>query len=395
MCNILLVDMNSFYASVHQALDPSLQGKKVIVCGDPEKRHGIVLAASYPAKKMGIKTGMPNWEAKLLCPDGIYVRPQYKHYFNFSNRIIAVMRDFSPLVEPFSIDEAFIDLSGTEKLFGDSVMVARDIKKRIKEEVGVLCSVGVGPNKLVAKMAADLEKPDGLTLITKNDVTKRLWPLPVKELFGVGGRTEKKLNLLGIYTIKDLAKYPLEVLVKKFGVVGHVLHMSANGIDYSPVDPHSLDTVKSIGNQLTLSRDYAGDDIRVAILDITEKVSHRLRLGGYVGKTVSLTLRDTELNSHHWSRSFRERTDITEEIYRMAIKLFDTNWPNTKRVRLVGVGISNIKRKQYEQLDIFSYKTKQRQLNHAVDDIRKKFGNHSIKRGSSITEAGIFNEKFS
>lgn len=395
MGNILLVDMNSFYASVHQALDPSLQGKKVVVCGDPEKRHGIVLAASYPAKKMGVKTGMPNWEAKSLCPDGIFIRPHYKHYFNFSNRIISIMRDFSPLVEPFSIDEAFIDLAGTEQLFGDSIFVAQEIKRRIKEEVGVLCSVGIGPNKLVAKMAADLQKPDGLILIAKEDVPKRLWPLPVKELFGVGGRTEKKLNLLGINTIGDLARHPEEILKKKFGVVGQVLHMSANGIDYSPVDPHSLDTVKSVGNQLTLSRDYVGDDVRVAILDIAEKVSHRLRLGGYVGKTVSLTLRDTELHSHHWSTSFRERTDITEEIYRMAIKLFEAHWSKNRKVRLVGIGVSKVERKQYEQLDIFSYKEKYRKLNYAVDNIRQRFGNLSIQRGSSMTEAGILNEKFS
>jgi len=395
MCHILLVDMNSFYASVHQALNPSLQGKKVIVCGDPEKRHGIVLAASYPAKKMGVKTGMPNWEAKSLCPDGIFIRPQYKHYFNFSNRIVAIMRDFSPLVEPFSIDEAFVDLSGTEQLFGNSVAVAKSIKRRIKEEVGILCSVGVGPNKLVAKMAADLQKPDGLTVITKADVSKRLWPLPVKDLFGVGGRTEKKLHLLGIRTIGDLASYPVDFLKKKFGVVGQVLHMSANGIDYSPVDPHSLDTVKSIGNQLTLSRDYSGEDIKVAILDIVEKVSHRLRQGGYVGKTVSLTLRDAELHSHHWSCSFKERTDITEEIYRMAIRLFETHWSRNKRVRLVGVGVANVVRKQFEQLDIFSYTEKYRKLNHAVDEIRGRFGNLSIQRGSSLTEAGILNEKFS
>jgi DNA polymerase-4 len=392
---ILLVDMNSFYASVHQALDPSLQGKKVIVCGDPEKRHGIVLAASYPAKKMGVKTGMPNWEAKILCPDGIFIRPQYQHYFNFSNQIVNIMRDFSPLVEPFSIDEAFIDLSGTEHLFGDSVAVAKEIKRRIKDEVGVLCSVGIGPNKLVAKMAADLQKPDGLTVINPEDVPKRLWPLPVKELFGVGSRTQKKLNMMAVNTIGDLAKFPVDVLKKKFGVVGQILHMSANGIDYSPVDPHSLDTVKSIGNQLTLSRDYAGADIRVAVLDICEKVSYRLRQGGYVGKTVSLTLRDTELHGYHWSISFRERTDITEEIYRMAIKLLETHWLPNKRVRLVGIGISNVERKQYEQLDIFTYKEKYRKLNHAVDDIRQRFGNLSIQRGISMTEAGILHEKFS
>jgi DNA polymerase-4 len=386
MCRMLLVDMNSFYASVHQALDPSLGGQKVVVCGDPEKRHGIVLAASYPAKKMGVKTGMPNWEAKSLCPDGIFMRPQYKHYISFSNRIIAIMRDFSPLVEPFSIDEAFIDLSGTEKLFGDSISVAKEIKRRIKDEVGILCSVGIGPNKLIAKMAANFKKPDGLTLITPEDVQTMLWPLPVRKLFGVGPRMEKKLTLLGIHTIGCLAIHPEDILKKKFGVVGQLLHLSANGIDYSPVDPYSLDTVKSVGNQITLSRDYTGEDVRFAILDIAEKVCQRLRLGGYVGKTVSLNLRDPQLHNYHWSASIRERTDITEEIYQLAIKLFESHWPKNRKVRLVGVTVSNLERKQYEQLDIFSDKEKYRKLNRAVDDIRQRFGNLSIQRGSSITE---------
>lgn len=388
---VLLVDMNAFFASVHQALDPTLRGKPVVVCGDPSKRHGIVLAASYEAKKYGLKTAMPVWEAKNLLPHGIFVKPNYHQYMDFSVRIINVMKDFSPLVEPFSIDEAFVDVTGCEHLFGDATQIARQIKTRIRDEIGVLCSVGIGPNKLVAKVAAEIEKPDGLTLITPKDVPLKLWPLPVKDLFGVGRRTEKKLHSLNIWTIGDLAKFPRQLLAKRFGVVGQVLHLSANGIDYSPVNPHSLDVAKSIGNQLTLNHDYLGyKEIKVAILDLAEQVGQRIRQGGYVGKTVSLTLRDSELMFYSWSISVPEYTDLTEDIYNLASRLMYTHWPASRKVRLVGVTISNLIKNQYEQIDLFGEKEKLRQLNRACDQIKERFGHDSILRAVSLTEAGIY-----
>ncbi len=393
-CNILLVDMNAFFASVHQALNPALRGKPVVVCGDPEKRHGIILAASYEAKKHGIKTGMPKWEAKQLLPQGIYVKPDYGKYVDFSVQILSIMKDFSPLVEPFSIDEAFLDVTGCTNLFGDSLQIARQLKTRIRQEAGILCSVGIGPNKLVAKMAAELQKPDGLTLVTKETVPQKIWPLPVKDLFGVGRRTEKKLYNLGIRTIGDLAKFPPDLLEKRFGIVGRVLYLSANGIDYSPVNPHTLDTVKSIGNQITLSRDYQGHlEIKAAILDIVENVGYRVRRGGYVGKTVSLTLRDSELIFYSWSSSFYEYSDVTEDIYLLASRLLDLHWPASKKVRLVGVSLSKLVLKKHEQLDLLGEKEKLRKLNHVCDEIKGRYGYTSIMRGSSLTEAGIYREQ--
>ena len=392
-CNILLCDMNAFFASVHQALDPSLQGKPVVVCGDPEKRRGIVLAASYEAKKYGVKTGMANWEVKQLLPNGIFVKPDYPSYIDFSVRNLNIMKDFSPLVESFSIDEAFVDVSGCEGLFGDSVQIAKQIKRRIREEVGVLCSIGIGPNKIVAKIAAELEKPDGLTVITKEDIPDKMWPLPVKDLFGVGPRTEKKLRLFGVKTIGDLAKFPVDILEKRFGLIGRVLYLSANGIDYSPVDPHSLDIAKSVGNQLTLTCDYRGhDEIKVAILDLAETVGYRVRKGGYVGKTVSLTLRDTDLFFYSWSGSLHEYTDLAEDIYGLGCRLLETHWPKWKSVRLVGVSLSKLIKKGYEQIDLLGEKEKLRRLSRACDKIRERFGYNKILRGSSITEAGIYHE---
>jgi DNA polymerase-4 len=391
LCNILLVDMNSFYASVHQALDPSIMGKPVIVAGNPRTRHGIVLAASYEAKDRGIKTGMVQWEARALCPDGIFIMPRHDLYFEFSGRILQIMKDFTPLVEPFSIDECFLDVSGCQTIFGDSVQIAKQIKNRIREEVGVLCSAGVGPNKLLAKMAAELQKPDGLTVVTKEEVPEKIWPLPVGELFGVGRRTEKKLQNFNIWTIGDLAKFPVNILEKRFGIIGRVLHMSANGVDYSPVDPHSLDVVKSVGNQLTLSRDYQGqDEIKVAILDISENVGYRVRKGGYVGKTVSLTLRDKDLIFYSWSSSLSEYTDITEDIYRVAVRLLDTHWTQNKKVRLVGITLSKLMKKQTEQIDFLGEKEKNRKLNKVCDEIRERFGHDSILRCVSITKDGVY-----
>lgn len=391
-CNILLCDMNAFFASVHQALDPSLRGKPVVVCGDREQRRGIVLAASYEAKKYGVKTGMANWEAKQLLPQGIYVQPNYSSYLDFSIRSLNIMKAFSPLVEPFSIDEAFLDVTGCAGLFGDSVQVARRLKQRIRDEVGVLCSIGIGPNKIVAKVAAELEKPDGLTVITQADIATKMWPLPIGDLFGVGRRTEKKLRLFGVRTIGDLAKFPLEVLERKFGIIGRVLHLSANGIDFSPVNPHSLELAKSIGNQMTLSRDYRGhEEIKVAILDLVETVGYRVRQGGYVGKTVSLTLRDSDLLFHSWSASLAEYTDLSEDIYGLAGRLLETNWPEWKKVRLVGVSLSKLMKKSFEQIDLLGEKEKLRKLTQACDEIRERFGYSKIQRGSSITEAGIYN----
>lgn len=382
--------MNAFFASVHQALDPGLRGKPVVVCGDQEKRRGIVLAASYEAKKFGIKTGMGAWEAHQLLPQGIFIKPEHRLYSAFSKRILQIMRDFSPLVEPFSIDEAFLDVTGCEKLFGTSVEIAKQLKARIWNEVGVMCSVGIGPNKLVAKMAAELEKPNGLTIVTSEDVPHRLWPLPIGSLFGVGKKTEQKLILLGLRTIGDLAAAPVELLEKRFGSVGRGLHLSANGINYSPVNPHSHDSLKSIGNQLTLKRDYQGEEIKTAVLDLTESVGRRARRGGYIGRTVSLTLRDTEMGFHSWSMSLAEATDITEDIYRMAVQLLEHNWDLHTKVRLVGVTLSNLEYKDYEQTDLLGEKVKLRKLNQVCDSLKDRFGTGAIRRAASTTEAGIY-----
>lgn len=393
-CPILLADMNAFFASVHQAMDPGLRGKPVIVGGDPAKRHGIVLAASYEAKACGVKTGMAVWEARNLCPEGIFLKPRHGRYINFSARIIRIMRDFSPLVEPFSIDEAFMDVSGCGHLFGSSLEIALKLRERIKREVGVLCSVGVAPNKLLAKMAAGMQKPDGLTVLDFPDVPDKVWPLPVRELFGVGDRLEKRLRDLNIHTIGELARYPLPVLRKRFGLIGHILSLSANGVDYSPVDPHSLERVKSIGHQITLPRDYRGyRQIKVVILELCEIVCRRVRLGGFVGRTVNLTLKDADFLWMSRARTMTYPSASTGDIYRVAVELLHQHWPSWKPVRMVGVSLAGLVKNTAEQIDLFGEVEKARLLNSACDRIKDRFGEQSILRAVSLTPDGVLLER--
>lgn len=381
--------MNSFFASVHQALDPNLKGKPVIVAGDTEKRRGIVLAASYEAKQSGIKTGMGVWEARHLCPKGIFIRPQYHHYIAFSSHILRIMKEFTPLVEPFSIDEAFLDVTGSQKLFGTPLKIALQLKKKIREEVGITCSIGIGPNKILAKMAAGLEKPDGLTILTRDDVPAVLWPLPVQELFGVGPRYERHLKRLNIQTIGDLAKYPVEILKKKFGLYGEMLWRCANGIDHSPVNPDSINNAKSIGQQITLPRDYKGDEIKTVILELSDLVSYRARTKGYTGKTVILCLKDPSFSWLSRMKTLPEYTNLSADISQAAFSLLKKHWSPEWPVRLVGIALANIIPHRVEQKTLFGEKEKIKRFEKAADKVRSRFGRRAIFRAVSLKEGGL------
>ncbi|MTI81994.1 MAG: DNA polymerase IV [Firmicutes bacterium] len=392
---IMLIDMNSFFASVHQALDPSLQHKPVIVCGDPAKRHGIVLAASYEAKRpYGIKTGMTVSEARQKCPGAIFISPQYRSYVDFSTRILNILQDYSPLVEPYSIDEAFIDITGCINLLGKPQQIAKNIKGDIANQIGIMCSVGIGPNKLLAKMAADFEKPDGLTVLTAEDIPDKLWPLPVRELFGVGSRYEKHFRKLNIKTIGDLAHFPLEILKKKFGLMGEILHLSANGIDYSPVEPSNMEYIKSIGNQITLPRDYSGfDEIKVIVLELAEQICHRARAVNSLGKTVSLTLKDNYFITRSHATTMPQPSNITNEVYQAALEIMKTHWGKNARVRAVGLTLSNLTDNKSRQLRIDNDIIKQEELEKACDAIKTRWGYGAIKRATSLTDLGGYYER--
>lgn len=385
---IFLVDMNAFYASVTQVLEPELADQPLLVAGNPEKRHGIILAASYEAKRMGVKTGMPIWEALTYCPQAILRPPNFPVYLDFSNRIMLLLREFSPLVEPYSIDEAFVDMTGTEGLWESPVKAAQTIKKRIKNEIGILCSVGIGPCKVVAKMAAELQKPDGLTVLTVEDLPQRLWPLPIEELFGVGRRMKQHLRNMGIRTIGDLAQTPVDLLTHRFGIIGTRLHGYAHGIDPSPVDPHSLDTVKSIGHQITLPKDYTKiGEIKVVLLELADAVCRRARLGNYQGKTVSLYVRGADFTGLHRSASLTKPTALPLPVYHLALKLLQRWWPKDKPIRLLGISLSNLNYNKGQQLTFFLQEEK---LYTTIDKIKNKYGEKSLLRGSFLLEAGVF-----
>ncbi|MDH7576382.1 MAG: DNA polymerase IV [Bacillota bacterium] len=382
---ILLADMNSFFASVHQALDFNLRGKPVIISGDPKKRHGIVLSASYEAKRKGVKTGMTVWEARQLCPKGFFIKPQYHLYTRFSSQILRIMQDFTPLIEPFSIDEAFLDVTGCQKLFGSPVAIAQQLKKQIRQELNITCSIGIGPNKLLAKMAADLEKPDGLTVIHHRDVPFLLWPLPIRELFGVGPRYEQHLHKLNIHTIGDLARFPSNILKRKFGLNGEILWLSANGIDSSPVDPNSFNQVKSIGQQITLPRDYRGDEIKVVLLELADLVSYRARTRGYLGKTVILNLKDPNFSWLSRMQTLDEYTNLSPEIFQVASALLKKHWTATWPIRLAGITLANLIPQRIEQPDLFREKEKLKKLAKACDLVRNRFGRTTLFRAVSLT----------
>lgn len=393
-CPILLCDANSFFASCHIALSPGLADQPLVVGGDPKRRHGIVLAANYIAKlEYGIKTGMGVWEAReRLGGRGVFVVPQHHIYIDFSLRVLRVARRFTDRIEPFSIDEFWADVSNTRAIHktDSSEEIARRLQREILEETGIPTSIGVSANKLLAKQAAGMKKPLGITVLDPREVPERLWPLPVRELFGVGPRLEKHLRVLNIHTIGDLANYPENILKKRFGLIGLVLRNSANGLDYSPLDPLSLEEVKSIGHQLTLPRDYRGyGDIQAVVLELSDIVGRRVRVGGYAGKTVGLTLKDPEFKWLHRTQSLPWYTDFSESIYETAVRLLHRHWPEWKPVRMVGVTLSNLVKRNFEQMDLFGRTEKQRRLVAAVDGIKDRFGEQSILKGVSLTGAGV------
>lgn len=388
---IFLCDMNSFFASVHQAVQPELKGRPVIVGGTVEKRTGIVLAASVEAKKLyGIKTGMFIGEAKIRCKDAVYFSPDHRLYAEFSNRINNLFLDFTDLVEPYSIDESYLDVTGCIKLLGNPLGIAREIQRRINEEIGIGVNIGIGSNKLMAKMAAELEKPNKIISLTAEEWPARIFPLPVKELFGVGSRIGKWLASVGVHTIGDLARLPAAMLKKRYGLVGETLHYSANGIDHAHVNPNSLD-VKSIGNQITLPRDYQGyEQVKVVILELAEEVGERARKAGSVGKRISLTIKDPSFFTDTHSKVVNQYTNITDEIYQEACYLLEKHWKSNLRARLIGVTLSELIPSEELQMDLFNQRPKQEQLDKVIDGIRSKYGYGSIKRAVSMTEQGVY-----
>jgi DNA polymerase IV len=385
---ILHVDMNAFYCSVHEAVEPGLyKGKPIAVAGSVELRRGIVVTSSYTARARGVKTGMLVREALKACPDLIIIQPDFNLYRHFSRRFIEMAFRFSPLVEAMSIDECFIDITGS-KQFGTPLDIAHTLQERIRTELNLPCSIGVAPNKLLAKMASDMKKPNGISVLRLRDVPGILWGKPSGELYGIGSRTAEKLVKLNIRTIGELANAKESLLTGAFGVLGAWLRQAANGIDDSPVNPER-EPSKSIGHTTTLPSNFTElSDIHRVFLNQADQVARRLRNQQLVAGTVQITIRDPDMKTITRSFTLAKPTEHFDEIYKNACRLFEANWTSGKPVRLLGITLQGLTDKSGTaiQLDLFDYEKqpKKEQLNQAMDRIRNKYGEQALLTAGMI-----------
>jgi len=341
MRRILHIDMDAFFSSVEEKRNPELVGKPVVVGGegDPTKR-GVVSTASYEARKFGIHSAMPLRTAYRLCPDATFLPVDYEEYSRVSEEVKAILREFSPIIEDVGIDEAFLDLSDSDK---PSEEIAKEIKRRIKEEIGLSCSIGIAPNKLLAKIASDMQKPDGLTIITEDDIQSRIWPLSVRKLWGVGPKTEAHLKEMGIQTIGDLASLPLDRLIEEFGQsYGSYLYEASRGIDESPLVTYW--EPKSISRETTFQRDVDNwQAIAKTLADLTKEVVTSMKEEGYQGRTVTVKVRFSNFKTYTRAKTLSGRTDLEEEIRKAAFECLG-RFELKKKVRLIGVRVSNLEK---------------------------------------------------
>lgn len=382
---ILHVDMDAFYASVEQRDHPELRRKPVIVGGTAEGR-GVVCAASYEARQFGVHSAMPAATAVRLCPQAIFIPPRMAHYAEISSQIREIFSRYTPLVEPLSLDEAFLDVTGSERLFGDAKTIGKRIKTDISNELSLVASVGAAPNKFLAKVASDLEKPDGFVVVNRNEEQSFLEPLAVGRLWGVGKVMQQKLDRLGIKTIADLRRLDLRAMQDLFGEQGEHLWQLSRGIDERRVVPDR--EAKSISHESTFSKDITDQSvIRAWLLELAEQVGRRLRRHQLSGRTVHLKVRYHDFRTVVRSHSLREPTCQTREIFEHAWNLFHNKIGKAPPpVRLLGVGVSRFSAADVRQASLFDEEERQQQnrLDATTDSIRDRFGQDALSRGSRL-----------
>ena len=381
---IIHLDMDAFYAAVEALDNPSLQGKPVIVGGS--EARGVVSSASYEARKFGVHSAQPMATARRLCPHGVFLRVRMTRYKEVSEQVLEIFRRFTPLLEPLSIDEAFLDVTGSVRLFGSPEGIAKKIKHAVVEVVGITVSAGVAPSKFVAKIASDLNKPDGLTIVPEDQVKTFLDPLPIEKLWGVGKATQKALVLLGVRTIGDLSRIPLDFLEKKFGKHGAHLHLLSQGIDDRDVEPSRQ--VKSIGAEETFPEDLLDiEALRKELLSLSTRVSRRMRRQGVAGATVSLKVKYGDFVQISRSMTVPEPTDDGDEIYRTCCSLMGKTDAGKRPIRLLGISLAHLQAQGGGQLSLFETGVtfpKRKKLNLAVDKVCEKFGEDAILPGSLL-----------
>lgn len=381
---IMHIDMNAFFASVEQQANPELRGKPIAVVGG----HGrtVITTSSYEARAKGVKTGMAVWEGKRICPELIIVVGDNKKYTYTSSRINEIFRDYTPEVEAFSIDESWLDVTGSLAIFGTAENIAYLIKARIRHLFGITCSIGIAPNKLLAKLASDMQKPDGLTIISAADVARILERLPIKELCGIGRTMERHLNLMSIYTCGELGRCDEARLTRKFGIIGQRLKRMGQGVDNSPVISCADEgDVKSVGHSRTLERDISDPaEIRRFLLQLSEMVGSRARRYNVSGRTIHLYVRYADFFSS-WGKqaTLKSHINLSDEIYRAALGILETV-ELEQPVRLLGVSLGNLKH-QAAQLPLFEEERKKLFATRAMDAINDRFGRMAVTFGTLLS----------
>ncbi|KHE71567.1 DNA polymerase IV [Halobacillus sp. BBL2006] len=389
---IFHVDMNSFYASVEMAFDPSLKGKPLAIAGNPEERRGIVVTSSYEARKYGVKTTMPVGEARRLCPDLIVMSPNFERYRTASKEMFKILADVTPLVQPVSIDEGYMDITQCADQ-GSPPEIAKNIQNRIMEELDLPCSIGIAPNKFLAKMGSDMKKPMGITILRLRDIEQKLWPLPIEEMYGVGSKTAEKLRRIGIETIGHLAVHPVLELKQILGINGERLQNRANGHDERPVDPDAVHEFKSIGTSTTLPQDTTEDsEIRTVLRRLSNKVEARMKNKKVAAKNVQLMIRYHDRKTVTRSRQLRDFIFTSNDLFNVSIQLFDDHW-NQDPIRLLGVTASDLAEQSEvtQQLDLFSYEryAGKEKLYKAIDELTEKYGHNPFKSISVPSKGNV------
>ena len=396
---IFHVDANSAFLSWSAAYRVKVLGETLdlrdvpsVVAGDKERRHGVILAKSTPAKKFGIKTGEPLFQALEKCPDLIVIPPDYELYVEASRKFVQMLRQFSPIVEQYSIDEAWVDMTGTERLWGSARLAAEKMRQRIWDELGFTVNIGISNNKLLAKMAGDFEKPNKVHTLFPEELEEKFWPLPVRDLFLVGAATERKLKMVGIYTIGDLAKSDVRILHRRLGKHGETIWHFANGRNADAVLPEPTEN-KGYGNSVTTpSNVVTAEQAYQVLLGLCETVGMRMRKDGKCGSCICVHLRTSEFSHSSHQMKLHGATNITAEIFRVACSIFDEAWDGVTPLRQLGVQVTQLSEQPYQQYDLFSGVTpvqyeKKLKLDETVDALRDRFGEDVIRRAKFAQES--------
>lgn len=392
---ILHCDMNNCYASIEAILNPALRGKSIAVCGSVEDRHGIVLAKSESAKKLGVKTGEAIWQAKLKCPDLQVVPPHYDEYMKYSKLAQEIYYEYTDRIEPYGIDECWLDMSGSKILFGDGEEIANTLRERMKSELGLTISVGVSFNKIFAKLGSDMKKPDAVTVITEDAFREKIWHLPASEMLFVGKSTTKKLQRFGIKTIGDIAQTDMRFLSQLLGKNGETLWHYANGLDSAPVKPYlTAVPMKSISNGITCVSDLLNNrEVFQVILSLSQEVSRRLHQHNLRAGGIQLAIKDSKLVTRQFQFQLEYATQAANTLAHLAMELFEANYNWQENVRALSVRTINLRSaSEPVQLDLFSnFAQHQRQetVDKTIYDLRQKFGKNAITRATLLQENKI------